>query len=204
MHFPSKSIWSSLVASWWKQISHFQMFMKIVVDNLSLLVDESGDVVEVSLLHREKVCSEAKLHLQCQHPPPEPLDLPYLRNVEKTFPWSNIFVKFSSCEKPPANTCSPLFLCLRLFHFITTNSDALPIYNIHLISSTWICYFFIYSSFFMLRYIFTFQHLKTYRYHIFSDLQPANILHKLVLQLLLENLYWALFVDFQIIAIEYL
>ena len=138
------------------------------------------------------------LHLSQQTSP----DLPYLRNVEKTFPWSNIFVKFSSCEKPPANTCSPLFLCLRLFHFITTNSDALPIYNIHLISSTWICYFFIYSSFFMLRYIFTFQHLKTYRYHIFSDLQPANILHKLVLQLLLENLYWAFFVDFQIIAIS--
>ena len=75
MHFPSKSIWSSLVASWCKQTSHFQMFMKIVVDNLSLLVDESGDVVEVSLLHREKVCSEAKLHLQCQHPPPEPANI---------------------------------------------------------------------------------------------------------------------------------
>ena len=38
--------------------------VEIVYSNLSLLIDEGADIIEVSLLDRENVCSEAKLHLQ--------------------------------------------------------------------------------------------------------------------------------------------
>ena len=160
-----------------------------VVDNLSLLVDESGDVVEVSLLHCEEVCSEAKLHLQGKHPPPEPPNItsPIFEKWVKTFTWSNIFGKLSKCEKPPAHPCSPLFLCLRLFHFITTNGDALPKYNIYFIHLN----FFIYSS----CDIFWLFNIWCVYIWICSDLQPTNILHKLILQLLLKNLHMSLFVE---------
>ena len=79
MHFPSKSIWSSFVASWnWfviqrctQTVINFSLLIFkcietviTIIYNLSLLIDESVDVVEVSLLDGQEVCSETKLHLQ--------------------------------------------------------------------------------------------------------------------------------------------
>ena len=94
------------------------------------------------------------LHLNQKTSPPQ-----IFEKWAKTFAWSFIFGKLSKCEKPPAHSRSPLFLGLRLFHLITTKSDALPKFKNHLclVSSTWVFDVFISSFYFAANSFLTFN-----------------------------------------------